>query len=100
MPRSNYNGNSSVRTSRTDRLFREWELKKSFKASYSNEANGNEAIDLEPRFSEGDDFVEQYLEGASAARDGWEKPDGELFTQRLLVVANRLPVSAIRRGEE
>ncbi|GKB70887.1 alpha,alpha-trehalose-phosphate synthase [UDP-forming] 1-like protein [Tanacetum coccineum] len=37
---------------------------------------------------------------ASAARDGWEKPDGELFTQRLLVVANRLPVSAVRRGEE
>ncbi|PWA35548.1 MORN motif-containing protein [Artemisia annua] len=41
-----------------------------------------------------------YLEGASAARDGWEKPDGGLFTQRLLVVANRLPVSAVRRGEE
>ncbi|PWA65224.1 glycosyl transferase, family 20, Trehalose-phosphatase, HAD-like domain protein [Artemisia annua] len=100
MPRSNYNGNSSVRTSRIDRLLRERELRKNIKASHSNEANGNEAIDLEPRFMEGDDFVERYLEGASAARDGWEKPDGGLVTQRLLVVANRLPVSAVRRGEE
>ncbi|KAI3747870.1 hypothetical protein L6452_10579 [Arctium lappa] len=32
------------------------------------------------------------FEGASAAREG--------FTQRILVVANRLPVSAVRRGEE
>ncbi|KAI7752169.1 hypothetical protein M8C21_022761, partial [Ambrosia artemisiifolia] len=42
----------------------------------------------------------KYLEGASAARDGWEKTDGGLFTQQLLVVANRLPVFAVRRGEE
>ncbi|KAJ9560776.1 hypothetical protein OSB04_005936 [Centaurea solstitialis] len=101
MPGNSYNGNSSVPTTRIERLLRERELRKNSKSSYFNEANGNDAaIDLDSRLREGDSFVEQYLEGASAARDGWEKPDGGLFTQRLLVVANRLPVSAVRRGEE
>ena len=43
------------------------------------------------------------MEGALAAQafgDGWEVLDGRPFRQRLLVVANRLPVSAVRRGEE
>ncbi|KAK1439666.1 hypothetical protein QVD17_05486 [Tagetes erecta] len=97
MPAANYyNGNSS---NRIQRQLRERELRKSIKATaYLNESNGNEAaaaVDLESN-----SFVEQFLEGASAACDGWEKPDGGLFTQRLLVVANRLPVSAVRRGEE
>lgn len=94
MPANYYNGNSS---NRIQRQLRERELRKSIKAAaYLNESNGNEAaVDLESN-----SFVEQFLEGASAACDGWEKPDGGLFTQRLLVVANRLPVSAVRRGEE
>ena len=104
MPGNNYNGNSSVLTSRIERLLRERELReqrKNNKSSNSSDANGSEPFDLEPRLREGDNnFVEQYLEGASAARDKWEKPDSGLFTQRLLVVANRLPVSAVRRGEE
>lgn len=96
MPGNKYNGNSSIPTSRIERLLRERELRKNSKASYSNEAN-NDGIGIEY----GENLVEQYLEGASsAAREGWEKPDGGLFTQRLLVVANRLPVSAVRRGEE
>nr|GEY21955.1 alpha,alpha-trehalose-phosphate synthase [UDP-forming] 1-like [Tanacetum cinerariifolium] len=94
MPGNKYNGDSSVPTSRIQRLLRERELRKNIKASYTNDVGGNDAIEY------GDNLVEQYLEGASAARDGWEKPDGGLFTQRLLVVANRLPVSAVRRGEE
>ncbi|KVI02135.1 Glycosyl transferase, family 20 [Cynara cardunculus var. scolymus] len=100
MPGNKYNGNTSVPTSRIERLLRERELRKNSKASYSNEVTGNDAFEFEPRLKEGDNLVEQYLEGASAAREGWEKPDGGLFTQRLLVVANRLPVSAVRRGEE
>ncbi|XP_023765538.1 alpha,alpha-trehalose-phosphate synthase [UDP-forming] 1 [Lactuca sativa] len=105
MPGNNYNANSPVPSSRIDRLLRQ-RLRKNNKASNSNDANGNgnvngnEGLDHEQRLREGDDFVEQYLEGASAARDRWEKPDSGLFTQRLLVVANRLPVSAVRRGEE
>ena len=93
MPGNKYNGTSSVPTSRIERLLRERELRKNSKSFYTNDG-GNDA------FEYGDNLLEQYLEGASAARDGWEKPDGGLFTQRLLVVANRLPVSAIRRGEE
>ncbi|KAL7596638.1 hypothetical protein Lser_V15G30034 [Lactuca serriola] len=81
--------------SRIERLMRERELRKKNKASYSNEA-----IDLEPRLREGDDYMEQYLKGGSSARDEWEKPDEGLFKERLLVVANRLPVSAVRTGEE
>ncbi|KAL0406702.1 UNVERIFIED_CONTAM: Alpha,alpha-trehalose-phosphate synthase [UDP-forming] 1 [Sesamum latifolium] len=46
-------------------------------------------------------FGEQFLEGAARAlNEGWERPDGRPARQRLLVVANRLPVSAVRRGED
>ncbi|KAI3675049.1 hypothetical protein L1987_84631 [Smallanthus sonchifolius] len=95
MPANSYNGNSSVTANRIQRLLIERELRKNIKASYFSESNGCDAVDLEHN-----SFVEQFLEGASAAREGWEKPDGGVFTQRLLVVANRLPVSAVRRGEE
>uniref|UniRef100_UPI001CB8C3E3 alpha,alpha-trehalose-phosphate synthase [UDP-forming] 1-like n=1 Tax=Erigeron canadensis TaxID=72917 RepID=UPI001CB8C3E3 len=98
MPGNNYNGNLSVPKSRIERLLREREFRKNSRASY--DVNGNATIDPEPRLRECDNFVEQYLNGASAAHGAWEKPDGGLFTQRLLVVANRLPVSAVRRGEE
>ncbi|KAK9050252.1 hypothetical protein SSX86_030778 [Deinandra increscens subsp. villosa] len=99
MPGNKYNSNnanpSSVPSSRIERLLRERELRKNSKASsYSNEITTNDGFEFT------DNLLEQYLEGASAARESWEKPDGGLFTQRLLVVANRLPVSAVRRGEE
>lgn len=89
MPGNKYNGNSSIPTSRLERLLRDRELRKSSRASHSNEATDNN--------------VEQYLEGALAAQtlgEGWERPDRIPLRQRLLVVANRLPVSAVRRGEE
>ncbi|XP_048431507.1 probable aldehyde dehydrogenase [Pyrus x bretschneideri] len=47
--------------------------------------------------------VERFLEGAAAARalnEGYENQDRRPSRQQLLVVANRLPVSAIRRGED
>ncbi|CAL5390953.1 unnamed protein product [Camellia sinensis] len=107
MPGNKYNGNPAIPTSRLERLLRDREIRKSNKASHSNEATeNNKGIEL--RLREGDNlgassYVEQYLEGASAAQalgEGWERPDGRPFRQRLLVVANRLPVSAVRRGEE
>ncbi|KAK3025493.1 hypothetical protein RJ639_041574 [Escallonia herrerae] len=110
MPGNKYNGNSSIPTSRIERLLRERELRRSSKASHSNEATdsngGTDLSELELRLRDGDTlgnlYVEQFLEGALAARanKGWERPDGGPFRQRLLVVANRLPVSAVRRGEE
>nr|APR72757.1 truncated TPS1.1b [Actinidia chinensis] len=111
MPRNKYNGNSVIPTNRVERLLRDRELRKSSRASHSNEAiennRGTELSEYELRLREGDNFgasyVEQYLEGALAAQalgEGWERPDVRPFRQRLLVVANRLPVSAVRRGEE
>ena len=111
MPGNKYNGNSVIPTNRVERLLRDRELRKSSRASHSNEAiennRGTELSEYELRLREGDNFgasyVEQYLEGALAAQalgEGWERPDVRPFRQRLLVVANRLPVSAVRRGEE
>ncbi|KAL8248105.1 hypothetical protein R6Q59_004973 [Mikania micrantha] len=97
MPGNKYNNNansSSVPSSRIERLLREREHRKNSRASYFNELSPNDG------FEYSENLLEQYLEGASAARENWDKPDGGLFTQRLLVVANRLPVSAVRRGEE
>ncbi|KAL4565203.1 hypothetical protein LXL04_029288 [Taraxacum kok-saghyz] len=82
--------------SRIERLLREKELRKNNKASHSNEY-----IDLEPRDgSEGDGNMKEYLKKDSLASEGCEKHDEGLFKERLLVVANRLPVSAVRTGEE
>ncbi|THF96025.1 hypothetical protein TEA_010792 [Camellia sinensis var. sinensis] len=111
MPVTKYNGNSGIPTSRLERLLRGREQRRSNRASHSNEAtdtnNGKELSDHELRLREGNNLgvnhVEQYLEGALAAHahgEGWETPDGKPFRQRLLVVANRLPVSAVRRGKE
>jgi hypothetical protein len=47
---------------------------------------------------------ERFLEGAVAAvralSNGYEREDAKPVRQRLLVVANRLPVSAVRKGED
>ena len=111
MPGNKYNGNSTHIPTRVGRLLREREQRKSSRASHSNEVidnhKGAEVSENGPRFRESDNsgaaFVEQYLEEAAATRalvEGCEKQDGRPFRQRLLVVANRLPVSAVRRGED
>ncbi|KAJ7981897.1 Alpha,alpha-trehalose-phosphate synthase 1 [Quillaja saponaria] len=112
MPGNKYNGNSNHFPGRVERLLRVRELRKSSRFSHLNESvdNGNgvtEPFELEQCLREDDNFsvsyVEQFLEGAAAARmlsEGCERQDGRLCRQRLLVVANRLPVSAVRRGED
>ncbi|GAB2284304.1 threalose-6-phosphate phosphatase [Dionaea muscipula] len=100
MPGNKCNGNSTIPTSRLERLLRERELRRNSRASGNNESVDN---NKEPEFSERDfSHVERFLEGAAAARqtEGFEKVDWRPPRQRLLVVANRLPVSAIRRGED
>ncbi|KAL9659361.1 hypothetical protein QQ045_024167 [Rhodiola kirilowii] len=103
MPGNNYSGNPPVPSSRVERLLRERELKKSSRASQSND-NGDAVIE---QSRQGDNlsnsFADQYLEGVAAARTaaaGYANQDDGPARQRLLVVANRLPVSAVRRGEE
>ncbi|XP_052177114.1 alpha,alpha-trehalose-phosphate synthase [UDP-forming] 1 [Diospyros lotus] len=114
MPGNKYNGNngiSAIPSSRVERLLRHRELRRFGRISHSNETTdsnrGTVLSEHELNLREGDNsrasYVEQYLEEAWAAQalgEGWERPDGRPFRQRLLVVANRLPVSAVRRGEE
>ncbi|KAG8502364.1 hypothetical protein CXB51_000321 [Gossypium anomalum] len=114
MPGNKYNGNSPHIPTRTERLLRDRELReqrKSNRISHLDEVidirKGAEVSENGPRFREGDNsraaFVEKYLEDAAVARaltEGCERQDGRPFRQRLLVVANRLPVSAVRRGED
>ncbi|KAK3426904.1 hypothetical protein EUGRSUZ_F03232 [Eucalyptus grandis] len=106
MPGNKYNGNTVHFPGRVERLLRERELRKSSRATHSNETTEAE-LEHGLRFRDGENSgisnVEQFLEGAAAARaftEGFERPDGRSSRQRLLVVANRLPVSAVRRGED
>ncbi|KAI5571334.1 hypothetical protein POPTR_011G103900v4 [Populus trichocarpa] len=106
MPGNQYNGNSTLNSGRVGRLLKIREQRRSIRSAYSNEVTdnhrGTEACENDLRTREGDSlnnsFIEQYLEGAIA--EGYEKLDVRPLRQRLLVVANRLPVSAVRRGED
>ncbi|XP_021726940.1 alpha,alpha-trehalose-phosphate synthase [UDP-forming] 1-like [Chenopodium quinoa] len=86
MPGNKYNGNSNVPSSRISRLLELRQQKRTSRAN--NEFPDNNS----PEPGGGHDFshVEKYLADAVAGSP----------TQRLLVVANRLPVSAVRRGED
>lgn len=114
MPGNKYNGNYSSSPDRVGRFLRGKELKKSSKTSLLNESPDNsininnnnnhvvtESFEHDLCLREGN--VERFLEGAAAARalsEGCEREDGKPCRQRLLVVANRLPVSAVRKGED
>lgn len=110
MPGNSYNSNSSnIPPDRVTRLVREKierDLRKSSRASHPNDNGGREVFEDEQRLRDGDNLgpsiVDEDLEGpASTPNEGCERLDGRTFSrQRLLVVANRLPVSAIRRGED
>ncbi|KAL3508805.1 hypothetical protein ACH5RR_028206 [Cinchona calisaya] len=100
MPGNKYNGTPAVPTSRTWRLLRERELRKNSRASLSSDSvDGNIRTEL----SEHDLRLRDRDNSGDSAQtlvEGLERPDGSPSRQRLLVVANRLPVSAVRRGEE
>lgn len=103
---------TAIPTSRLERLLRERELRRSTRASYCNEesrdGHGDGDVsgsindlclsDCETRYPE-----EGFFEGNASSNhmnDGCEKQDPRFPKQRLLVVANRLPVSAIRKSED
>ena len=111
MPGNKYNCNPSTPTTRLERLLRDRELRKSNRSIHSNEDArdgnrqaeffGNDAVLVEGD-NLGSPYEEELLEGAAtrAFLDGCERQEGRPSKQRLLVVANRLPVSAVRRGED
>ncbi|KAJ0083088.1 hypothetical protein Patl1_12071 [Pistacia atlantica] len=86
----------------------ERDLRKSCRASLLIEATDNnggpELYEHEPWVKNNDNLgppiVDQELEVFTRVSDGVERADGRPLKQRLLVVANRLPVSAVRRGED
>lgn len=116
MPGNKYNGSSNHTPSRLERLLRDREIRRN-RASHSNEVTdnnrGSESFEHGLRLREDDRGVsyengavtygEQSSQGSAASSllsEGDERQDGRPSRQRLLVVANRLPVSAVRRGED
>jgi len=101
MPANNYNCVPLTPRSRLERLLRERELRKSFKNTQpSDEArDGNK----EGEQCSGDSSIsENEISGVSKEEEATEtnRQDERPCKQRLLVVANRLPVSAVRDGVE
>ncbi|XP_027186709.1 alpha,alpha-trehalose-phosphate synthase [UDP-forming] 1-like isoform X2 [Cicer arietinum] len=97
MPGNTYNGDSNHIPGRVERLLRERELRKS-----GRENNGSEVVYLE---KEEKNNVSSLLRSGERQEDVVGKGEGCYNSnnnnrQRLLVVANRLPVSAIRKGED
>lgn len=116
MPGNKCNGSANHIPGRVERLLRVREQRKNNRASHSNEATdsprGSELFEPDLRLREdenrgvshengGVSHVEKHSDGSGAARLlSEESEDRRPFRQRLLVVANRLPVSAVRRGED
>ncbi|XP_073159454.1 alpha,alpha-trehalose-phosphate synthase [UDP-forming] 1 [Henckelia pumila] len=99
MPGNKYNDNFQVHNTRVGRLLRQRELRRNSRVPSVTDGNGG--IEISDPDISGSSFVEQYLQGAArAVNEGEERPDVRSIKQRLLVVANRLPVSAVRRGED
>lgn len=102
----------AIPTSRLERLLRERELRRSTRASQSNEESRETNGDVDISGNMNDQYLsdcekgsrEEDLIGGNAfanhANDGYEKQEtARTPKQRLLVVANRLPVSAIRKSQ-
>ncbi|CAA0832395.1 Alpha-alpha-trehalose-phosphate synthase [Striga hermonthica] len=107
--------NPSIPTSRLERLIRERELRRSNRSFYLNEESRESNGDLDlfgninelqlrngERGFQDEDLLSEGNNNALANNsvDVWEKQDTQVQKQRLLVVANRLPVSAIRKSED
>lgn len=111
MPGNKYNRIAPT-PSRVERLLKDRELRRN-RTFHPNEEGSDSNRELDPfeldlSLREGNNWGsprEEELLGStlSANRtlyEGCESEDGKLSKQRLLVVANRLPVSAVRRGED
>ncbi|KAG4999978.1 hypothetical protein JHK87_021050 [Glycine soja] len=102
MPGNNFNCVPLTPRSRLERLLRERELRKSFKLVQPTEEARDGSKEGEQFY--GDSYIsENEISGNHKEEEVTEtNADARGFTgkQRLLVVANRLPVSAVREGVE
>ncbi|KAK9153184.1 hypothetical protein Sjap_000664 [Stephania japonica] len=103
MPGNKYNRNPSVPSTRLERLLKSYQRK-----NQQDTGDGTEVGDLfEQDLREGVDWdiqnEEELIDVGASYRipaEVFEKQGKRPYKQRLLVVANRLPVSAVRRGED
>lgn len=111
MPGNKYNGDSHHIPGRVERLLRERELRKSGKVGiHSNESSEKNEEGFEKEVQQQRVGVRELENDVERGRrserqevvvgNGNGNGNGKGYRQRLLVVANRLPVSAIRKGED
>jgi len=104
---------SLTSSTRTERLVRERQLRKNSNSSSTSTNSNNNSSALEDDGDDGEnghmergdgsprrDEEEGYSDSPPGATNSRVRQDGRPFKQRLLVVANRLPVSATRKGED
>ncbi|XP_061356394.1 alpha,alpha-trehalose-phosphate synthase [UDP-forming] 1-like [Gastrolobium bilobum] len=104
MPGNNYNCTPLTPRSRLERLLRERELRKSSRNSQPTDEARDGNKEAEQFYS--DSFIsENEISGTNneeevseVLTDRSQRQDERPYKQRLLVVANRLPVSAVREG--
>ncbi|KAJ6367916.1 hypothetical protein OIU78_000481 [Salix suchowensis] len=105
MPGNKCNVDPATPKSRTERLMKERNLRKLNKVFNLNEKAGDSLRDGElfsndSAFTETENCASLNEEELSEGIDGYDRQDQRLPKQRLLVVANRLPVSAVRQGKD
>jgi trehalose 6-phosphate synthase/phosphatase len=109
MPGNKYNGDSNHIPGRVERLLRERELRKSgnrgIVQSNNEQLLGDEYLEQEDHQKDNVEKVSLSSSSTSSSiierkEDHHHDHDHGKYRQRLLVVANRLPVSAIRKGED
>ncbi|KAE9601211.1 putative alpha,alpha-trehalose-phosphate synthase (UDP-forming) [Lupinus albus] len=97
---NNYNCTPLTPRSRLERLLRERELRKSSRYLHPTEEGNNKEGDQllsDPSTNE-NDKAEQFCNEEDLSDTSRAFTEEQPFRQRLLVVANRLPVSAVREG--
>ncbi|KAL3596633.1 hypothetical protein D5086_008270 [Populus alba] len=105
MPGSKCNVDPATPKSRTERLMKERNLRKLNRVFNLNEKAGDSLRDADlfsndSALTETENCASLNEEELSEGVDGYERQDQRLPKQRLLVVANRLPVSAVRQGKD
>ncbi|XVF40244.1 hypothetical protein PTKIN_Ptkin01aG0096500 [Pterospermum kingtungense] len=106
MPGNKYNCSPGTPRTRLERLLRERELRKfnkSLSDTETDQLSANDPFSPDADTSiwfNDDDSFETISTGRVSSDGGCERQDFRVSKQRLLVVANRLPVSAVRRGED
>ncbi|KZV44015.1 trehalose-phosphate synthase 1 [Dorcoceras hygrometricum] len=102
MPGNKSTDDSKVHSTRIERLLREREQRINGRLPPTIDGTDvNVGTEISEHDFSGSSSVEQNPEGAALVlEDGGERSDGIPIKPRLLVVSNRLPVSAVREGED